>query len=514
MDNRLILVRILAALYLENLFLQGSKPTSFYKEALDRIKPADMGMTNDLGGDATSALKDFIDSLMLNEGLIEMDRETFLQKTRICCTHDNYLYEAVAIVVNREYDEESAVKKIKSLREDVGEFIISENLKEITKFAYKKMHHDKAGSKESYQIVTDIMNRLANVQRDMSFTEKVHPGLVGQVSFSQKGPLAELIRESLVEISPAGTMRFGWQALNDMLGNHQGGRRGETMVVGALPFNFKSGFCLEMFKSVALYNKPWMIDPKKKPLILRISLENSIKQDILYLYKSMMENETGQHVDITTLDPEMAEEYVMRRLGENGYHVELLQYNPSLFSYQDLFDLITKYETDGFEVHFCNIDYLNLMTKKGCEGGGASGQDVRDLFRRVRNFMEQHKIFCLTPHQLAPSARFLLRAGNEDDFVKNIKGKGHWDSCSTIDQEFDIDVSIHVVISNLEKYLTVQRGKHRKFMETDLKDLYWVRKFEKIGGILDDVNGSNLTRYKIGGKTAGGTVEEEWHVGV
>lgn len=154
------------------------------------------------------------------------------------------------------------------------------------------------------------------------------------------------------------------------------------------------------------------------------------------------------------------------------------------------------------------LDYLNMMSKRGCTMG-AQGQDVRDLFRRTRNFTSKKGIACVTPHQLSTEALQLVRMGAEN-FVQEIANKAYWDSCKTIAQEVDMEIYQHIVKVNDESYLAIQRGKHRKVSITNPRDLYTVYKFEKIGGIVDDLFGKDMSRKTIGGSTMADGGGDTW----
>jgi hypothetical protein len=202
-----------------------------------------------------------------------------------------------------------------------------------------------------------------------------------------------------------------------MFGTNGGARRGEMMVIGALQHNFKSGTALEMFKSAALYNRPYMRDPNKKPMLMRISFENPIEMDIINLYKSLAENETGIYIEPKEIDIDHATRYVIERLQVNGYHLSMCHIDPSDYTYHDLFDRIEKFEAEGYEIHMLNVDYLAMMSKKGCAAGPA-GVEIRDLYRRVRNFIAKKGIFFVTPHQLSPDAKragaYVVATGRSD----------------------------------------------------------------------------------------------------
>lgn len=121
----------------------------------------------------------------------------------------------------------------------------------------------------------------------------------------------------------------------------------------------------------------------------------------------------------------------------------------------------------------------------------------------------RRNIAFISPHQLSPAAKQLVR-GNVEDLVREVANKGYYDGCSTIDQEVDMELYIHIAKVNGRSYLTIQRGKHRKMRPTPEKYLYCVLPFNDIGGIRDDINGPDTTLRKPGGGVEGSGQEEPW----
>lgn len=151
-----------------------------------------------------------------------------------------------------------------------------------------------------------------------------------------------------------------------------------------------------------------------------------------------------------------------------------------------------------------------MLSKRGCQQG-PHGFETRDLFRRVRNFTAPRGITFITPHQLSTQAKELVRSQIEN-FVQEIVNKGYYDSCRTVDQEVDLELTIHIEKMGGESFLTVGRGKHRKITITPEKDLFTVLKFEKIGNIPDDIHGADRSMRKVGGRPAndGGSSNVWW----
>lgn len=499
MDSKLLLIKIITLLFLES---QQSKKNNASSRnlanlAIGFVKTPDAAVMTDFSRDSLGHLLE-IAKWMIGTPVTEVfNRADILQRVRMATETEEYTFEALASHIQTEHTEEEVANMIRFARDDINTYINRATINGIVKEAYYQIQF-KPENIDWNHYVKDLMAKLDPYKNTVETSKN---SLVESVDFSDMTSLQEAFKTAVESISPEGIIRFGWQGMNRMFGEYGGARRGEMIVIGALQHSFKSGTSLEMLKSAALYNRPYMLDPNKKPLLLRLSFENSAMTDIIHLYRSLIEPEIDSKVDQSSIDPIEAAIYVNEKLSVNGYHVKIDHYDPSEFTIFDLADVIEKYENEGYEIHMLNIDYLAMMSTKGCKQG-ATGQDIRDLFRRTRNMIESKKILCITPHQLSTDAKKLTRQGVED-FVKEIANKGYWDSCTTIDQEVDMEIYQHKVEVNGEAYLTFQRGKHRKPGVTDSKDLYFVYQFNKDRGFIDDdVLGPDMSRKRVAAAAA------------
>jgi hypothetical protein len=162
---------------------------------------------------------------------------------------------------------------------------------------------------------------------------------------------------------------------------------------------------------------------------------------------------------------------------------------------------VVELEADGYEIHLLMVDYLKMLPTTGCTQGTA-GEDIRDLWRRMRNFCNTRNIPFISPHQLSSEAKQLIRE-NRMNFVQEIAEKGYYDGCRRLDQEVDWELYIHIEKVNGVSYLTIQRGKHRfpRIIPDSMK--YIVLQFHDVGGLLDDINGPDTTLRKPGGGVVG-----------
>lgn len=505
MDSKLLLVKCITLLYRESESGQSTNSIDLCKTVIEHIKIPESTMDIQSGREVIVGLRAtllwMIDSL--NK---EFDKTQLLQRVRINTKDDTYLYNAVVDGLHPIENEDEVKKQILGYRKSLKDFLSSQSINQMLSQAFQKITF--SGSNVDYtDLVRDLHAKLEPFTHDVVDTK--HPAIVDKVNFDNEEEIQLYLQRSKEELSSEGVLKTGYQAINRMLGDSGGFRRGEFILVGALQHNFKTGFTMNLFKHAALYNTPLMRDPKKKPLLINFSLENELTINIMWLYANLMENETGEPCDITTVDIAEASKYIKERLMVNGYHIEMLRVEPGKCTYHDFFDIITKYESEGYEIHLIVCDYLNMMDKKGLTGGGPAGSEIRELFRRVRNFCAPRGITFVTPHQLSTEAKMLVRQG-VDNFVQEIANKGYYDSCRTIDQEVDLEILIHIEkIKGVGSFLTIQRGKHRKISITPADDLYTVLPFKPVGGVIDDIDADDSSMKSPGGNSmaAGG---EEW----
>lgn len=425
-----------------------------------------------------------------------------LQKIHHATRHDETLYNSFRQGIEQDLNENDLKRFCLNLEADINEHVREDKITRI-------MQEDGMALKFKRDQITNmqtfVADHIAKLEPFQVAESTEDPGVVSAVNFANKEEIARSIDEGKSLNSSEGILKLGHQGLNRMT---EGGlRRGEFVTVAALQHNFKTGMSLNIFESIALYNTPHMVDPKKKPLLLRITFEDPLSTNITYMYRNIYENKNRRMADVMSTTTEEMVDYVYKELTATGYEIMMIHVNPSEWTYRHIINKVLEVEAQGYEVHVLALDYLAMVPTTGCKVGGPTGSDIRDMFRRMRNFCGPRKITCITPHQLSTEAKKLTRMGNEENFVKDIANKGYYDSCSTIDQEIDLELYIHIVKSDGGAWLTVQRGKHRGFNRTPEAHKYCVLKFEDVGDIIHDINGQDLTRKRPGGGPIGSAEE-------
>lgn len=515
MDAKLLLVKAITLLYLNGkLEEKHDDAVSIAKDVIAHVKPRDKFLNTEFGeSDPINELRETLTHMAAQPKGTEFEENELKQRFRLNVKRDDDLYGALINGFVLDTDPQEKIQKIYNHQKSaIRTHINKTKLSELLKHYFIKTTHQKE-SVDYRTIVNEISESLKPYSNIDESDHGIfnHPGIVNNVMMSNIENVTDVFSAAKDELDTRGVIMTPYQGINKMMGSHGGIRRGETCVITALTHMYKSGMTLDIFMGCPLYNKPYMRDPNKKPLNLRISYENTTQQDFTHMYTKLMETDTGVPVDMKHINVAEASEYVLNRLSVNGYESQIVHVDPSDFTYYDLFKIIETLEEDGYEIHLLTIDYLNMMSKAGCVNE-STGDNIRDLYRRTRNFCLRRGIALVSPHQFSSEARKVER-GEPRNFVKVVTGKGFYDGCSRLEHELDLEISLHIVDFNNERYLTAQRGKHRG-VRTPAKDQYCVYKFEPIGGIPMDVLTEDKSRRSIGAETQGEGGGSPWFEGI
>lgn len=510
MDSKFILLQCIALLFHESqLDSRTSDSKALVKQAINTIKLPEASITLDQNREILVSLRATTLYMVELEQGARIEHDHFIQRIRVGLAGDASLLQTFEKALTLIDNESDTKRRVLDYRKSLNGFIREINIKESLKKFYTQTHFSDEPV-DWRNIVPEILGEMEKY--NLTDGDGQPAGVVDAVDFDNIASIEDAVERSQKENTSEGMISSGWQGQNRLTGGTTFYRRGDFVVVGALQHNFKSGWMNSHARDIPMYNTPYMIDPTKKPLILGITTENSVKDNLMWLYSNLKGIETGEAVDVRTVSPGEISRYVKEKLEVNGYAIKMYRVDPSDYSFRDFFDLILRLESEGYEIHACLFDYLNMISKKGIEKG-PMGSDIRELFRRVRNFCSPRGILFMTPHQLSSEAKALLRTGiSSEDFVKEIANKGYWDSCRVIDQEVDLEIYIHIVNRDGVKWITVMRGKHRKFEITDEKDLYYAMKFDPVTTLPPDIGGVDRSVPKVGAnKTASGQLEMPWY---
>jgi len=496
MDNKLLLANSITLLFRESQ-LPGTHENSaaLVRELITAIKVPEIEMGINTEREIIQGLKST--ALSMCDAPVGQIFDTFeiLQRLKINTLQDVDFYEAIRSGIESPLDDGQLKRFCISIRNSLTNYLRERRVDEIiNKASYRmKFERDKIGNVN--QFVAEVCSLLEPYQVE---TDKKDPAVISDINMGNLSQVSNVFQDVRNQMEGTTILRTGWQGVNRMLDG--GIRRGEEWVFGALQHNYKTGTSLSVFMDIALFNVPVLTDPKKKPMLLRISCEDPLVLNFQFMYERLRAMEGLPSDNIAELPPEVVAEYVQSRLHQNGWHTYFMHVNPSGWTYRSICNKVLELEAEGYEIHLCMVDYLLKIPTTGCDGK-AAGEDIRNMYERIANFMKARNIAFLTPHQLSTDAKMMIRDGRQD-FVKQLVGRGYYAGCKQLDQVVDGELFMHIEKVNGKSYLTIQRGKHRKIGQTPEEHLYLVLEFGP-HGILPDVNGPDTSRKKIGGGVIG-----------
>jgi hypothetical protein len=506
MNEKLILVKAVMLLYRESLLPESTDEGSsdIIRKSMEQIKKSEVnvGITREL--DVIQSLKNEVMEMIRNGSNYNYVKDDLLSRFKLLCGSDENLYEAFYDGFNldlKALGEELDMPKLKQAiindRRSLANFNRAEELAKAISAGYAEYFHKRDEIKDFGKWVEEYQSKLEPFKGRL---DEDDPAITEEFDIDCEEEVARVAREMSEEISGELGFQFGWQDINGMFNGML--RRGECFVLHALQHNYKTGFSLSMFVQAALFNTPKMIDPTKKPLLLRISFEDAATLNLQFIYKYLYENETGHiidEIDVAKLEPKVIAKFVKERLMKTGFHIKILKIDPLGWTINDLFNKVLQYEAQGYEVQLCMVDYLPKLPTTGCVGNNGS-EEYRNMLERARQFFLKRRTLFMTPWQISPDAKDLIRNGTTD-FVKQLPGRGYSSGSKQIDQVLDAELYIHKETYKGVAYLTVQGGKLRRVVKPTDDKTYRVYAFVPRGCIPWDFEKPNSARLKLGGET-------------
>lgn len=494
MDNKLALTTAMTLAYRESTTgEEGGVSVEIIRELLDLIKVSEVNVGGSNENNAVANVKATIADMCRQAELSVYEASDLLTRVRINVGDDDKWYTAIEKSINAKLDELAINKSINVLRGKIKAFINQEKVSRILRERAAEWSFKHSNIEDPNKFLQDTVAQLESV---MSMAGTRDTAIQDEVNFDAIETL-EAVAEKVEKIDEGSMIwKTGWQDFNDMF---QGGlREGECIVCGALPHNDKTGTTLTIFKQLSMYNEPRIRKPGKKPTLVRLTLEDPMTNNINYLYKNIVHNETGDIVETKGVSYREIASTVADAMRQRGFNIRMAYADPSDWSYRSLINYVLKLEAEGCDVQVLMVDYLSMIPTVGCRQG-PTGADLQDLFRRVRNFCRSRGILFITPHQLSTQARELTRGIVSDEtLLQFITLKGYWQDAKGLDREFDGAFYVHLIKKGDITYKAFQRDKHRWPGILEESKKFFIYQYPGPMPIPDDVGKERMGMRRIG----------------
>jgi len=419
-------------------------------------------------GDIVKELLSIIETLSEKE--IE-DQEAFLDNLKLLLSNRKDVLNLINKYKDIDLDKEKNIRKY--LIRTVDDFLKKQEVVQILQTNLFKIKTDST----IVSIERNLTDMLEKFARLVNLKQEEDTGVVEEVDIeADDGTLDKIVTRIKQRRDSKFIYKTGWECVNNMV---QGGLRlGEFTTIAGLQHNYKTGFTLSLFTQMVTINKPIQRYKNKKPLAVLFSLEDENENVFEFIYRYLKITYDNEIVkDFDSLDNKEVVNYIRDKLKMNGWSVKIIRMDPNDITWFDIKKKMEIYQLEGFDLQVVFIDYLSQIRKDGLAQGPA-GSDIKDLFKKARNFANINKILLVTPHQLSSDANQLLRNQLPPlEFVKYIANRNYYDGSKRIAQEIDLELYIHIAKKDKKPVLTVQRGKHRGHPNIDDELKYGMLEF-------------------------------------
>ena len=445
------------------------------QRVLKEIKPKDSAVDDGITKDNIVNMAQTLQHLL--DVNTKQDFNLMKQTLRLNIREDDEFYNAAIMAIEPSMSDDQIRSTCLAHFQNINQYFQRlDFLKEVRKQLTNVLYGDKRNN--IVDQAREMIATLAPYSTTGNATGGIgikNPMFVAAFSSNDSDTIKKVWEKAQVSTSPESILKTGYKGINRALGAPGGIFRGDTILIGALQHNYKSGMLDDILFDIPRFNKPHFFTDRRKAAILHISAENNAGDDLTRIYKRAYVAKFGEMPsldDLINTPPEQVAEIINEFTGgEWTYFYSKI--NPSNIGYADIQNYVMEIESEGFEVHVLGVDYLSMLSLKGINRMG-DGTEYQELFRLMRNFCSERDITLITPHQLSTEATYLNRDDYQSDFVKSVAGKSYWAKSKQIDREVDVEIVQHIVTlpkqggqkGETQSYLTYCIGKNRRVHDT------------------------------------------------
>ena len=289
------------------------------------------------------------------------------------------------------------------------------------------------------------------------------------------------------------TIRFGLQGLNRMMGPSRSVSYGESLVFAARSHHYKSGILSDVTRWICTYNKP-PDTGGKTPVVLFISLENEIAENLMDLYKKLFIS--TYHKSPAGLKDDEIVEFVLRKLSVNGFKLLMFRRMGEAFGFREYVDMVEKIEKNNCKVVATILDYVTLCHRCREDAQYNDPKQLQLMFARFKDFCAHRDMLFCTGLQLETEASKLAASG-QSNIVKKYN-ESHLSDCKSLKKECDILIFMEIEHNHRGiPWLTMKIDKHRYVHDTPPEDKYCAYQYLGDLGIMDDINDKDMSSKDI-----------------
>ena len=336
--------------------------------------------------------------------------------------------------------------------------------------------------------INNLCSELTQYNQKIMDTNNTNATIIRDVDFTDNATITKGF-EVYNTVNVKNVFAMGLQGFNRALGG-RGLKLGESMVINTLPYNGKSLMLLKIARWIVTLNS--LSSEFKNPACIFYSLENETPQNLTQLFTEMWVSDKRE-LPPNNLSIEVMAEYISTTFNRYGWKFILKRRVGANFGPNELMTDFNTYVAMGYTPLAVIIDYVNLMKKNEETSRDLA---VRNLYSVLCNFLKSNNCCFITAHQLNRKAAEVVRA-NPVGAVKKFTLDMLSDSTDP-QREVDLVLYQNKEIDTLGRaWMTWKLDKHRYDTTTPEHDKYFAYMFDGPLGIMDDIEGKDMSVTNI-----------------
>lgn len=341
--------------------------------------------------------------------------------------------------------------------------IITENVKYGFLYNYipelSQVIEDSYG--EGYLNISEINNRfeiiMSKLMNDMRKVKSLDSA--NKIFDLNNDTLKETMSDVIDELKkPESSLITGYKRLNEMLCG--GFAKGRIYCFLGSTGGFKSGLLINLLKSLKINNTYKPKDLSKKPMILYVTQENSIKESVQRLFATI------SNENLKSLSPDQAIDRLKEGgldLDSNGINIRMIFKQGGTVNTSVFYDLAADLDTEGYEIIAILHDYVKTM--KPVDNHPEIRIAMTNVVREMKYVAVNLDIPVITAAQLNREAAKTIDSAagtSKVDITRQIGRSNVGESWSMIEElDFGAIVNREFHEQHNRDYLVIKGVKHR-----------------------------------------------------
>jgi len=344
-------------------------------------------------------------------------------------------------------------------------------LKQVARESFASVLNSSEANAE--QCITEALEKIAPLLGNKHTDDiKLPRGISSYVKSSDEEAMAEQFEEAKKRVDTRSVLKCGVQGWDRSLSDYGGLLRGQVVEIQATSGGSKSETVRMYMAGVGRHTKPFLMDEKKKPALVYITMEDSISRSISRVL-TILRREKYERYDIPELSEEESVVQYREFVESTGYTVINLRGRQKELTPKGIVAALQAISDDGYEIHICAVDYMGVLSFTDTEEANNS-ESIKTGYSILFTYLQEQKIAGLLCGQIAGGQYGKITEECEKDGLPKLVDGNLSSQSMNIINVLDTRVMVHVVKGDNRAFHQWAVGKNREGTAMPTKDKYCV----------------------------------------